>query len=145
NKAMSLHLYDAATGVDRLVPTPGLAGKIAGLNFTRDGRHLAFTATTRAGVVLWLVDTKTATARRVEGISLNHVNGGAAWTRGKPPLIARAIVATRGAPPAASEVPTGPIVQESYGRTAQGRTFQDLLKNGHDEALFDYYYANQIV
>jgi dipeptidyl aminopeptidase/acylaminoacyl peptidase len=145
NTAMTVRLYDAATGRDRLVATPGLEGKVAGLNFTRDGRHLAFTAATRAGVVLWIADTQTARARRVEGVHLNHVNGGAMWSRGKPPLIVRALVDNRGAPPADAEVPTGPVIQESYGRTAQGRTFQNLLKNRHDEALFEYYFSNQIV
>lgn len=145
NGAMSVHLYDASTGADRLVATPGLTGKISGLTFTRNGSQLAFTAATKTGMVLWIADAKTATARRVEGIFVNHVNGSFNWTRGKPPLIVRAVPANRSAPPVASEVPTGPIVQESYGRTAQGRTFQDMLKNAHDEALYEYYYANQIL
>jgi dipeptidyl aminopeptidase/acylaminoacyl peptidase len=144
NGTMSLRLYDSATGTDRPVATSGLQGKIAGLNFTRDGRYLAFTATTRAGVVLWIADAKSATAKKVDGFTLNHVNGGATWTRGLPPLIVRAIPPGRGGPPVASEVPTGPIIQESYGRTAQGRTFQNLLKDRHDEALFEYYFTNQI-
>ena len=145
NGAMAVHLYDAATGVDRRLATPGLTGKIDALSFTRDGSHLAFTAATRDAVTLWLADTRLATAQPVPGLSLNHVNGGFAWTRGRPPVVARALVADRGAPPAAPEVPTGPIVQESFGRAAQGRTFQDLLKTPHDEALFDYYFLNQIV
>ncbi len=143
--AMSLHLYDATTGVDRLVATPGLQGKIGGLSFTRDGRYLAFTATTRAGVTLWIADTRAATARQVEGVRINHVNGGMAWTRGRPPLIVRTIVGDRGEPPKPVEVPTGPIIQEATGRAAQSRTFQNLLKDAHDEALFDYYFTNQLV
>src|SRR5687768_1688399 len=145
NGTMSLRLYDASTGLDRPIAATGLQGKIAGLNFTRDGRYLAFTATTRAGVILWITDCKAATAKKVEGFTLNHVNGGAGWTRGHPPLIARAIPAGRGEPPVANDVPTGPIIQESYGRQAQGRTFQNLLKNQHDEALFEHYFTNQII
>jgi dipeptidyl aminopeptidase/acylaminoacyl peptidase len=143
---MSIHLYDAATGVARPISTPGLQGRIAGLNFTRDGRFLAFTTTTKGGgVSLWIANCRTATARKVEGVQLNHVNGGSSWTRGHPPLLARAIPTGRGAPPVRSEVPTGPIIQESYGRAAQGRTFQDLLKDAHDEALYEYYYTSQLV
>lgn len=145
NGAMAVHLYDASTGVDRLVATPGLIGKIADLDFTMDGRYLAFTASTRAAVVLWLTDTRTAEARKIDGVDLNHVLGGIQWTEGKPPLIAQALVPDRGPPPTPNEVPTGPIVQESLGRTAQGRTFQDLLKTKHDEALFDYYFTSQII
>lgn len=144
NGAMTVHLYDAATGVDRLVPTPGLEGKVADLSFTRDGRWLAFTATTREGVSLWLADTRHATARQVPDLHLNHVNGGYSWTSGRLPLLVRAVVPNRGAPPPPPEVPAGPIIQESFGRAAQGRTFQDLLKTPHDEQLFEYYFTSQI-
>src|SRR5437868_2926184 len=46
---------------------------------------------------------------------------------------------TNGPPPIAPPVPPGPVVQESEGKAAPVRTFQDLLQNPHDEALFDYY------
>jgi dipeptidyl aminopeptidase/acylaminoacyl peptidase len=36
-------------------------------------------------------------------------------------------------------------VQQSSGRTAAIRTFQDLLASAHDEALFDHYFTSQIV
>jgi dipeptidyl aminopeptidase/acylaminoacyl peptidase len=143
--AMSVHLYDATTGLERRVATSGLQGLVAGLSFTRDGRHLAFTAATRDGVAIWIADTRTAAARRVEGVQLNHVNGAMWWTRGRPPLIARTVVPGRGEPPKPPEVPAGPIIQESSGRAAQSRTFQNLLKDAHDEALFEYYFSNQIV
>ncbi|MDO8540085.1 MAG: prolyl oligopeptidase family serine peptidase [Opitutaceae bacterium] len=142
---MSIHLYDATSGISRPIATPGLSGRIGGLNFTRDGRYLAFNATTREGVTLWIANTSDAAAKKVEGVFLNHVNGGTTWTRGKPPLIARMIPAERGAPPTKGEVPTGPVIQESYGRTAQGRTFQDMLKDSHDEALYEYYFTNQAI
>jgi dipeptidyl aminopeptidase/acylaminoacyl peptidase len=143
--AMRVHLYDAATGRDRPIATPGLIGRIANLSFTRDGAYLAFTAATREGVTIWLADARTAAARPIDGLKLNHVNGGLAWTRGRPPLIARVVPTGRGEPPKPADVPTGPIVQESTGRAAQSRTFQNLLKDAHDEALFDYYFTNQIV
>jgi dipeptidyl aminopeptidase/acylaminoacyl peptidase len=143
-RAMTVRLYDATTGVDRAVSTPGLKGKIGGLTFTRDGKHLAFSAAVRDGVSLWIVDTRRAVGRPVKGIKINHINGGFGWTRGLPPLVVRAVVDGRGAPPVASEVPAGPIIQESFGRTAAGSTFQNLSKSPHDEALFEYYYSNQI-
>jgi dipeptidyl aminopeptidase/acylaminoacyl peptidase len=139
---MALHLYDAVSGKDRLVATPGLVGKIANLEFTMDGAHLAFTAATREGVSLWIADAAAGTARKVQ---VNHVNGSIAWTRGHPPLVVRALAANRQAPPEPSEVPTGPIVQESFGRSASAPTFQNLLKSAHDEALYEYYFTNQIV
>ncbi len=144
-EVMSVHLHDLTTGASRPVAAPGLTGKVGNLTFTRGGRHLAFTAATREGVAIWIADCAAATARRVEGVQLNHVHGGMMWTRGRPPLIVRAVAAGRGAPPRASEVPTGPIVQEAAGRAAQSRTFQNLLKDAHDETLFEHYFTNQIV
>jgi dipeptidyl aminopeptidase/acylaminoacyl peptidase len=38
----------------------------------------------------------------------------------------------------------GPVVQETRGREAQVRTFQDLLADAHDEALFDHYFTSQL-
>jgi hypothetical protein len=45
------------------------------------------------------------------------------------------------APP---RVAAGPIVQENAGRTAPVRTYQDLLSNPYDEALFDYYFTSRL-
>ncbi|MEM0964006.1 MAG: prolyl oligopeptidase family serine peptidase, partial [Bacteroidota bacterium] len=39
----------------------------------------------------------------------------------------------------------GPVVQESMGQAAPARTFQDLLEDARDEALFDHYMTSEIV
>src|SRR5690606_1559765 len=44
----------------------------------------------------------------------------------------------------ASPAPTGPCVQENLGPPAPSRTYQYLLQNPHDEALFDYYLCSQL-
>lgn len=49
-----------------------------------------------------------------------------------------------GQAPAAPIVPSGPVIQESTGSRAPARTYQDLLKNPYDEALFDYYFTAQL-
>jgi dipeptidyl aminopeptidase/acylaminoacyl peptidase len=41
-------------------------------------------------------------------------------------------------------VPSGPIVQINGGPPAPVRTFQDLLQNSHDEALFDHYFTSRL-
>jgi dipeptidyl aminopeptidase/acylaminoacyl peptidase len=40
--------------------------------------------------------------------------------------------------------PTGPIIQQSLGRTAANRTYQDLLQNSADESMFEHYATSQI-
>lgn len=48
-------------------------------------------------------------------------------------------------PPTFHSVPIGPVVQQNIGRKTAARTYQDLLKNKQDEALFDYYFTSQLV
>jgi dipeptidyl aminopeptidase/acylaminoacyl peptidase len=50
----------------------------------------------------------------------------------------------RGEEPPPPRVPTGPVVQENVGRTAPARTYQDLLENRYDEALFEHYTTAQL-
>jgi dipeptidyl aminopeptidase/acylaminoacyl peptidase len=54
------------------------------------------------------------------------------------------VPAGRGRAPAADGAPSGPIVQENAGRTAPVRTYQDLLRNSADEALFAHYFTSQL-
>ena len=50
-----------------------------------------------------------------------------------------------GRSPAAPAAPTGPNVQETSGKPAPVRTYQDLLETAHDENLFEYYGTAQVV
>ncbi len=111
-----------------------------------DGQHFAFMNTTSDGIELWLADATTGQTRRINGIKLNTTYGGALqWSPGSASLLALIVVPDRGQPPAAPLVPRGPIVQESSGQAAPVRTYQDLLQNAHDEALFEYYCTSQLV
>ena len=38
----------------------------------------------------------------------------------------------------------GPTVQENYGKATPAPTFQDLLRNPHDEKLYEYYATTQL-
>ncbi|MGB7084885.1 MAG: prolyl oligopeptidase family serine peptidase [Phormidesmis sp.] len=50
-----------------------------------------------------------------------------------------------GPPPTPPLLPAGPIIEENLGRTAPARTYTNLLKNPHDEALLAYYLSSQLV
>jgi dipeptidyl aminopeptidase/acylaminoacyl peptidase len=75
---------------------------------------------------------------------LGNVVGVYDWLPDGSGLLVPMTVAGRGAPPAEITVPTGPTIQESKGKVAAIRTYQDLLANAHDEALFDYYFTSQL-
>ena len=152
NQNMGVELLDPATGRARHVSAPRLSGKVRDLDWSRDGRNLAFTATTPAGTALWVVDVASGAARRLTPPTMNFTtargfiveDAGCNWLNGKAPLVCRLWPANRGAAPKISDVPTGVIVQESYGRSAPARTYEYLLQGPTDEALFDYYFTDQI-
>ncbi len=152
NGAMSVQILDPATGHTQRVSAPGLSGRIRDLDWSRDGRNLAFTATTPAGTALWVADIRSGAARRLTPPTVNFTvargnivdDAGCNWLNGKAPLVCRLWKTNRGALPKLSDVPAGVVVQESYGRSAPARTYEYLLQSPADEALFDYYFTDQI-
>src|SRR5262249_37935829 len=134
--------------------------------WSNDGKQFAVTNTTANGIELWIGDASTGKLRRMPGVTLNAAfsnrsfggggggrggggGGGGGddtvqWLPDGKTLLCRTIVAGRGAPPAAPTVPIGPTVQENYGKATPAPTFQDLLRNPHDEKLYDYYATTQL-
>lgn len=113
--------------------------------FSPDGRHIVFTQVSAGGFELWMADTAAGKARRLPGV---RVNAAAAdeirWMPDGRNLLTKLIPAGRGAPPEPPTAPNGPTVQESYGKGAPVWTFQDLLRNPHDELLYEYYFTAQL-
>ncbi len=132
-----------ADGAQRPIAVP--AGAALGFpSWSPDGKHVAFTRTTDAAVELWLADAATGAARRLTDARLNAVDGNpCAWMPDGTKLLCRFVPDARGAPPALPAVPPGPTVEQSLGRAAAVPTYEDLLQNAHDEALYDYYFTAQ--
>ncbi len=113
--------------------------------WSHDGKRFAFARDLADGVELWVGEAATGSARAVPGIRLDDVLGVPfAWTGDGRRLLVRTIPGDRGAAPRAPAVPTGPIVEETAGKTSQMATFQDLLRTPHDEALFEHYARAQL-
>jgi dipeptidyl aminopeptidase/acylaminoacyl peptidase len=111
-----------------------------------NGKHVAFTNSTRTAVEIWLADPATAQARKIAGLAVNAAHGEPVqWMPDSRTLLVQLIPAGRGKPPAAPLAPKGPNIQESAGRAGPVRTMQDMLASLHDEDLFDYYATAQLV
>ena len=116
--------------------------QIADITWSPEENMIAFTNSTDSGVELWIADLETRFAKRLSSQFLNSTYGNTfVWARNGKSITAKFIDEKRGKAPAASIAPTGPIVQESSGKAAPSRTYQDLLKNPHEELLFDYYFS----
>ncbi len=120
--------------------------KISSVDWSIDGKYVSFALTMPDHIELWLANVNTAMAKRLTDLSLNDTYGNAIhWLSDSKSIIALTVPGDRGEKPADQLVPQGPVVQENLGRVAPARTYQDLLQNAHDEALFDYYVTSQIV
>jgi dipeptidyl aminopeptidase/acylaminoacyl peptidase len=110
-----------------------------------DGRRFAFTNTTANTIQLWIGDAARGELRRIADVAINSTYGEPVqWMAGSNELLVQLVPPRRGAPPAESRVPTGPTIQESAGKPAPVRTYEDLLQNAHDEDLFEYYVRSQL-
>lgn len=119
-----------------LPPNP----RLSWIGFSSDGGRFAFTHTRDTGIELWVGDAATGQARATSAASLNAMWGVPCnWLSDGTALLCRFVPPSRGASPAAPEAPAGPNIQENLGRAAPVRTYQDLLTNAHDEALFEHY------
>jgi dipeptidyl aminopeptidase/acylaminoacyl peptidase len=115
-------------------------------SWSPDGARFAFTLTKPTGIQLWVGEAATGTLRQVPGVTLNAAMGNPLhWMPGSQELVCLTVPAGRGPVPAAPREPAGPVIQESAGKQAPVRTFQDLLQNPHDEDLFDHYATSQLV
>src|SRR6185369_6442602 len=100
---------------------------------------------TDAGIELWVCSLDELKLDKVKGVRLNAALGEAAqWMPDSRSLLVQLVPEGRGDAPTPPVAPAGPVVQESGGKAAPVRTYQDLLKDPHDAALFEYYATSQL-
>jgi dipeptidyl aminopeptidase/acylaminoacyl peptidase len=121
--------------------------RIADALWSPDSKRVAFIVVREGGLELMVVDLSNGgTARKLLDRNINGISARAfAWFGDSKSLLVAAIPASRGAPPRAPQVSAGPLVQENLGRRNAARTYQDLLRNPHDEALFEYYSQTEVL
>lgn len=144
--AVELRLLNVATGEQKALR--GLPSPLRARNVTwsPDGARIAFTTATDTGVELWLAEVASGNAARLGTFLLNntHPRRPFDWTSDSRTLIARVVTSQA---PMANEVrvPSGPVIQESLGKRAPTRTYQDLLKTPYDEAVFEHHLLSQVM
>jgi len=146
NLITGLSLVSIADGSTRRVTGLPSSPAIDHVRFSPDGSKVAFTHTTESSLEMWVLDVDSGAARRVHD-AVNGVFRGRpfSWMGNTGALLVKTVAGDRGQPPQAPRVPAGPVVQESTGVVSPARTYQDLLTNAHDEALFEFYGTSQLV
>ncbi len=140
----SLELIDVSSGDTLNINGLPTDLKALGAAWSPNGDYIAIAQQTPKTVQLWLVDVDSASAKLWSNTPLNAVWGPRLEWRHDSSGVYSYTVAEGLTKPAQKTVPTGPVITESAGRTAPGRTYQDLLQNKQDEALFDYFFTSQI-
>jgi dipeptidyl aminopeptidase/acylaminoacyl peptidase len=144
-RIVGLSVVEVATGKTRKIAGLPANAYLSMPEWSPDGKQFAFTNATNNGTELWLGAASTASATHVGAIKINSVMGDAVqWMPDGHSLLVQTVPGGRGNPPAESKIPDGPIIQESDGKKGPVRTYEDLLQNAHDEALFDYYATAQL-
>ena len=141
----SMAFQEVAGGPVRTVTLPkGM--RFTAPNWSPDDTQVAFVAEAPAGLELWVADARGGAARRLTAPMVNAAMGFQLdWAPdGRSVLFTRTLEGRRAAP-AVADAPEGPTVQENIGRARPTRTYEDLLANAHDEALFEYYFTSQLV
>lgn len=117
--------------------------QISHFNFSPDSRKASFLQTYADRIELWIVDFTTFSAKKLSDRKVNAtMPNPVTWLGSSSSLIYMAALDGQ-APPQKTRVPDGPVIEENLGKKAPSRTYQDLLNNKHDEALFDYYCTSQ--
>lgn len=138
-----LSFQPVAGGAARPVQLPANA-RFMSPSWSPDGRSVALLVDAPSGLELWVVDVASARARKVTE-RVNAASGSAFdWTPDSAGFVVRLTPEGRGPAPDVTRPPAGPIVAESMGRAAPVRTYQDLLGDAGDEALFDHYFTSQL-
>ncbi len=141
---VGLALVDVATGERREVelPTPGF---VSSPSWSPDGTRFGFTHTLPTSIEAWVGDTAGGSVRKLDTAPLNDSLGGAmSWMPDSRHLLLRLVPADRGAAPDAEAPPAGPVIQDTAGRVSMNRTYQDLLEDPEDEALFEHLATSQL-
>jgi dipeptidyl aminopeptidase/acylaminoacyl peptidase len=139
-----LLLKRVADGSERRISVPTPAA-LSFVTWAPNGRFITFVQTRDSGLVLWIADVGTGQTRALTGPMLNATDGPPCeWLPDGARLLCRFVPDGRGAAPEAPPTPIGPTTQDASGRAAPAATFQDLLDNAQDEALYTHYFTAQL-
>lgn len=116
-----------------------------GISWNPSQTKFAFTNNTNTGVDLYIVDIATKKATKINQAPLNTILAGNFRWIGENSILYKTTLAPATSAPKPNLTPTGPTAQESLGKAAPVRTYQDLIKNTYDEQLFKFYATSQLI
>ncbi|RYY22384.1 MAG: S9 family peptidase, partial [Chitinophagaceae bacterium] len=144
NYSTGFELKNTKTG--KVFPVKGLPEKLqAGfVQWNPSENKIAFTNTTNTDITIWIIDVASQEAKQLSKEPVNAVIGAPFMWVNDDQILYKSVVEGIDKQPAKPLAPTGPVIQESKGKMAASRTYQDLIKSPYDEALFGFYATTQL-
>lgn len=140
-----LRVLNIGTGRETNIENLPEPRKIGGISWSPKHDGFVFTHLRPTGIDLWYVALSDLKPRKLAGPLCDLVGRSYTWMPDGQSLICKLIPESRGPRPQPSSVPVGPVISENLGKEAAVPTYQDLLKNNFDEALFKYLVSSQLV
>lgn len=140
-------LRDMESGKDREVSGIPENAVITNVSWSPNGENFVFLLNRPSSLELWVADVSSASAKMLTNGRVNNTYYGSPynWSRDGDALIVKMVPENRGDAPQKNLIPSGPVIEENLGQSRPARTYQDLLQDSHDEALFDYYFTSQLI
>lgn len=142
---VGLSFKNTNTGKELAIKNLPLNLKAAQVSWNPAGNKIAFLNETRKAIDLYLVDLKTAIAKKINKQPLNTATGNSFDWVDDETILYHATTASPDAIPKAPVAPAGPVIQQNLGKVAASRTYQDLIKNKYDETIFKFFAKSQII
>lgn len=121
-------------------------GKVMSVNFSPDSKKLAFIVENQTGLTLWAFNIKKQKLFQVSDRLINASLGGSKyrWKRDSSGFYTRLNVNKAADIPIETSNNIEPVIQTTSGKKAAVRTYSNLLKSPHDEAVFEFLTQSQL-
>ena len=140
----ALVLRDREGVLEREVELPA-GRRISAVRWSHDGVRFACTLVGGEGTELAVGDVRSARLSVVLARVHAVFGEGFEFAPDGRRVVAARVPPSRGAPPPAPTVPAGPSAQQTAGSLTPLRTYADLLRDAHDEALFEHHATCELV
>ena len=129
---------------------------VSDLTWSPDGAQIAFLAHLTVGTEAWVADPSTGDARSLGSERVLATIGTNARGQGTQPsnmlqwtpegtVLTLIVPSDRGAESPRNPIPTGPVVRRTRAEPTPTPTYPNLLRDPHDEFLFEHYTRSQLV
>ena len=142
-RGMSVRKLNDGSGRGKKIEL-GADAKIGWTRWSHDSKKFMFTQVSDSGTSLHVCFVESGKVQKLHD-NISTIMQSPQWMPDANHVMLLAVPESRGEEPTPPAAPAGPSIQESSGNKSPTRTYQDLLKTPHDEALFEYYVTTDLM